>query len=537
MSSLYRKYRPQAFEEVVGQDHVVTTLKNALTKGAIAHAYLFCGPRGTGKTTVARLLTQALSCDPIDVIEIDAASNRGIDEVRELREKISVVPARSQYKVFIIDEVHMLTKEAFNALLKTLEEPPAHVIFILATTEPDKVIDTIISRTQRFDFKKIRVTDVVTLLNEVAKKEDIALDPIAANLIAVHAEGAMRDALSTLDQLTHVAQDKHITEEIVTRVLGLPALERIQNLFTLLMEKHLKEALEAVAEMSATGIDFYLSIGHCIEYARKVLLELTSPGILDVTQSLSDEQKRTFQKHVEGLTRGEILSWMKYFFEARDAVKLSPIPSLPLEIALIQIVGGVSSLRTAAPAPEKKEKAPLAHEKLPEHEGKVVPEGTPEEGNEQPAEEPTAHKIPAVEIPREDIVNVEQVNIGLDISGIFQRWSDALGQIKQKNFAMGGFLRSGVPVALQGNVLVLSCKYKFHQEKIVDRKNKMELEEVLESIFGQKIVVECVLEDDLTQEQREELRRLTQKQEEELTNNALSIFEGKVVGDGVSAGE
>src|SRR5208337_4197437 len=242
-----RKYRPQRFEDVVGQEHVTQTLANAIARQRIAHAYLFVGPRGTGKTTIARIFAKCLNCtngpkvdfpedDPkakeiadgrsMDVMEIDGASNRGIDEVRELRETVKYVPASSRFKIYIIDEVHMLTKEAFNALLKTLEEPPAHVKFMFATTEPEKVLPTILSRCQRFDLRRIPTALIVKHLEQIAKNEDVKIDPAALHAIARGADGGMRDAESTLDQLISFC-GREITEPDVLSMFGLVSQSQI----------------------------------------------------------------------------------------------------------------------------------------------------------------------------------------------------------------------------------------------------------------------------------------------------------------------
>src|SRR3989344_9484316 len=196
---LYRKYRPQGFEEVIGQEHIVKTLKNSLKSGAISHAYLFCGPRGSGKTTIARIFAKELGCEGIDLVEIDAASHTGVDDVRELIDGIKFAPVKSKYKIFIIDECHQLSKSASNALLKTLEEPPAHAIFLLATTEAHKMIPTILSRCQRFDFKRLQVAEIIQKLEFILKKEDIKFEPAVLPLIALNARGSFRDAESLLD--------------------------------------------------------------------------------------------------------------------------------------------------------------------------------------------------------------------------------------------------------------------------------------------------------------------------------------------------
>lgn len=257
--ALYRKHRSKSFDEVVGQDHITTTLKNALKKGTISHAYLFTGPRGVGKTSVARLLAYAVNDLPyneqeshLDIIEIDAASNRRIDEVRDLRDKIHIAPTSGKYKVYIIDEVHMLTKEAFNALLKTLEEPPAHVIFILATTEAYKLPETIISRTQRFTFRPIDYSQMSKHLAEVAKQEKIKIEPPALDLIASHSEGSLRDGLSMLDQLSGI--DGPVNVQTVEQHLGLAPSGAVGEILSKLNKADANRLLELLNELYSQGI-------------------------------------------------------------------------------------------------------------------------------------------------------------------------------------------------------------------------------------------------------------------------------------------
>ncbi|MEG0275844.1 MAG: DNA polymerase III subunit gamma/tau [Coprobacillus sp.] len=271
--TLYRVYRPQKFDEVAGQEHIITTLKHAVEESKIAHAYLFCGPRGTGKTTIAKLLAKAINCtgevkpcdecencqeitvgNHPDVIEIDAASNNGVDEVRSLIEKVKYAPSQGKYKVYIIDEVHMLSTGAFNALLKTLEEPPAHVVFILATTEPHKILPTIISRCQRFDFTKLSLRDIVNRMKDIVKEEKYNCDDEALEMIAKLADGGMRDALSILEQCL-AYNDQHLTVQNVNHIYGIISLEKKIDLIKILLSKDMKLSLSLLEEMKKNGID------------------------------------------------------------------------------------------------------------------------------------------------------------------------------------------------------------------------------------------------------------------------------------------
>src|SRR5580692_5154475 len=303
-----RKYRPQRFADVVGQEHVTQTLANAIAQKRIAHAYLFVGPRGTGKTTIARIFAKCVNCtdgpkvdfpddDPrakeitegrsMDVLEIDGASNRGIDEVRELRETVKYVPATSRFKIYIIDEVHMLTKEAFNALLKTLEEPPAHVKFMFATTEPEKVIPTILSRCQRFDLRRIPSALIVKHLSEIAKKEDVQINDAALHAIARGADGGMRDAESTLDQLISFC-GKNIAEADVLSMFGLASQSQILGLSKAVLAGEIQTALTQLNELAQNGKDLGRLLSDLLNHFRNLLIFQISKGdlkLLEVSES------------------------------------------------------------------------------------------------------------------------------------------------------------------------------------------------------------------------------------------------------------
>ncbi|MCX6813738.1 MAG: DNA polymerase III subunit gamma/tau, partial [Candidatus Azambacteria bacterium] len=268
---LYRKYRPQSWDEVIGQEHVVRTLTNALKLGRVSHAYLFSGPRGTGKTTIARLLAKSVGCVDLDLIEIDAASNRGIDEIRELRDGVKFAPTAGKYKVFIIDEVHQLTKEAFNALLKTLEEPPAHAIFILATTEVHKVPETILSRVQQFAFRRLTVAEIIKKLQKIVGAEKIKINDDALRLIASYAGGSFRDAESMLEQL-RVWSDKIIAKEDIEELLGAVDFEKVKAMTDCLNNTGPKEAIDYVGALTEGGTDLEMFTKALVNHLRKIML-------------------------------------------------------------------------------------------------------------------------------------------------------------------------------------------------------------------------------------------------------------------------
>ncbi len=335
---LYRKYRPQSWEEVIGQEHVVRTLTNALKLGRVSHAYLFAGPRGTGKTTIARLLAKSLGCGDLDLIEIDAASNRGIDEIRELRDGIKFAPTAGKYKVFIIDEVHQLTKEAFNALLKTLEEPPAHAIFILATTEIHKVPETIISRVQSFPFRKLAVPEIIRKLEKIRDAEKIKIESDALRLIATFAGGSYRDAESMLEQL-RVWSDKTITKEDIEELLGAVDFEKVKSITDYLSLGTPKEAIDYIAKLSQDGCDLEVFTKALVNHLRKIMFLKVDESLSELmAQELSPDQFEIVKTQAEKFSLDSAARAIKIFMVAQNDIKRSPIPSLPLELAVVEIM-------------------------------------------------------------------------------------------------------------------------------------------------------------------------------------------------------
>ena len=358
----YRKYRPQKFAEFIGQEHIVKTLTNAISGGMVSHAYLFAGPRGSGKTTIARLFAKAVNCqnrkngefepcnrctscleitegNAMDLIEIDAASHRGIDEVRELRDGIRFFPTKSKYKVFIIDESHQLTREAANALLKTLEEPPAYAIFILATTEIHKMIPTIVSRCQRFDFRKLTLSEIIKKLKIISEKERIKIEKPALELIVLNSEGSMRDAESLLDQVftLYGNSGQEIKTEDIKDLLGLVEIELVSKFTDFLCQKKSSEAINFLNEVSEKGLDLEEFTKALIEYLRQALI-LKIMGIEgnQIISGLTKEGLQKLKEQSENFKEEELRRILNLFLEAQNKMKYSPIPQLPLELAIIE---------------------------------------------------------------------------------------------------------------------------------------------------------------------------------------------------------
>lgn len=358
-----RKWRPSKFSEVVGQEHVTATLLNSLKLGRVAHAYIFAGPRGIGKTTVARILAKAINClnpqdyEPcnecemcveisngrsIDVLEIDGASNRGIDEVRDLRESVRYTPTKAKYKVYIIDEVHMLTKEAFNALLKTLEEPPPHILFIFATTEPHRVPSTILSRCQRFDFRRIEIQKIIERLKLIAQQDKIQIDDDSLFTIAKKANGSLRDALSIFDQVVSFCGEKIKFEDVI-KALNIIDQEIFFRVTDIVKEKNIKAGLELVDEITKLGYDFQEFLTGLSEHLRNFLVVITtkSTELIEATEYY----KSRYISQANNFTESDIIRMLKIVNDAEASIKWAPQPRLKLEMVITQLASLDSAVK------------------------------------------------------------------------------------------------------------------------------------------------------------------------------------------------
>lgn len=461
--ALYRKYRSKKLSEIVGQEHITTTLDNALKQGAISHAYLFTGPRGVGKTSIARILAHEVNgllytdeSMHLDIIEIDAASNRRIDEIRDLREKVRTAPTSAKYKVYIIDEVHMLTREAFNALLKTLEEPPDHAIFILATTEGHKVPETIISRTQRFAFKPIRQDQAVERLRIIAKKENIIVNGEALALIAEYGNGSFRDSISLLDQVS--AYSQQITLKDVQAILGIAPEELINKILELVNQGQTAELLQQTSELTQQGYQ-----------ATQVASQLSTRLKQQLLQTDSVEKGRSSAKLMEKLL----------------GVPASHNPAALLELILLETALEEGPLQ---PSPES-----LSSEIPPESDTQLAEyEGAASDTIYSSAPDPEPDEVVGIVKATPDETEAPKISTGsLDQAS----WQQILGAIKRKHNTLYGIVRMAQPRFEDGE-LILSFAFPFHQKRLNDEKNRGLISDIIKQQTGQVVVITCLVDKD-----------------------------------------
>lgn len=537
MSTLYRKYRPQNFTEVVGQNHIKVTLEQEIKSGKIAHAYLFCGPRAVGKTTLARVFAKSINCakrkktsaDPcnacpscdeitqgrsLDIIEIDAASNTGVDNVRDnIIASARVAPSRLDYKVFIIDEVHMLSISAFNALLKLLEEPPKNVIFILCTTEAHKVPATIISRCQRFDFKRISVKDVVKKLTYIIQAEKVKVEKEILEAIARNADGHMRDAESLLGQIVAIG-GAEITQEEADLVIPRSAINEVISLIGLLVKKDAAGGIRLVNQLMDEGVDLKFFVKDTIEILRKLLLIKISPALVDkLALEMGEAIELKINQLAAELNVEQILKLMEKFIKVSSELKTDFLQQLSLEMAIAEICAAPAAIKTPSfPSPSAGSGPKFAAYKK----------------NPAPAQSAATQTNPTPGAP-----------INLSDNEIMEKWNEVLAKVKQYNHSLSFILRVCQPRGLNGNQLCLAFKYKFHKDRVSEAAIRNIVEKVLREVYGAPVIIEAVVDENLevapsklVSDEPVELKKQAEpvKEQGNMIDNLLKTFGGKVVG-------
>ncbi len=502
-----RKWRPTTFEDVVGQQHVSSTLKNAIQQNRLGHAYIFSGPRGVGKTTIARILARVLNCveplngDPcnecescreissgrnVDVFEIDGASNRGVEEIRNLREAVRYAPAKSKYKVYIIDEVHMLTKEAFNALLKTLEEPPSHVLFIFATTEVHKVPPTILSRCQRFDFRRIAINDIIERLRLIAKEEGITIEDDALLYIAKKGDGSMRDAQSIFDQVVAFS-GTNVTTALVLETLNIVDQDLYFDVTDILRNRDAKGGLQLIARIVDNGYDMREFLSGLAEHLRN-LLTVTTTGSSDLIETSAEYRKR-YKEEAQHFSDVDLIRYLRATIELHKELRYSSQPRIRLESGMIELVKmeKTSDLQSLINRLDELKKNTVNEGDIPIRGSANA--GWTNGGNTVPDNQPAAQSSftpPTPNVIRERPPEKKEKTTGspssISAEEAFARWDEFVTAVKTSRINLGSVLGQSALVDVDNGCLQLSCDNDFQLNTL--RRNKEFLSKISERVFG-----------------------------------------------------
>lgn len=499
MSTLYRDYRPQSFAEVLGQNHVKITLQNEISSDRPASAYLFCGPRAIGKTTLARILAKAVNCEKrqpgeyepcnscpscksittgknLEVVEIDAASNTGVDNVRENIIAFSrLAPTSAKFKVFIIDEVHMLSISAFNALLKIIEEPPSYVIFILCTTEIQKVPNTVISRCERYDFKRISVKEIVKKLAYIANHEKVTVETEVLEAVARRSGGHLRDAESLLGQIFSLG-DKQVTREQAELVIPHYNSNEAISLLDYLSRKDAAKAVALVNNLIDNGVNVRIFTGEIVSLLRQIMLDKLNPELADnLGLDLGESLEKRLLQVTDNLSWEQILVFTRRFLEVANDNKSPLIPQLPLELAI-----GELCFSPAASISSADFNSPKSYPKI-----------LKKEKSSSPLEEPGA--------------TLKKTIINLSVEEIMAKWPEFLVKIKKYNHSLSFVLQNAKPREIEDGRLTLIFKYKFHQDRINDLSIKSIVENTLSEVFGSVLTIGSVIDENLEIKREESL--------------------------------
>lgn len=552
--SLYRKWRSQTFAELVGQEHVVQTLRNAIVEGRVAHAYLFTGPRGVGKTSMARLLAKAVNCllpEPVgrpcgqctacqeiaegravDVIEMDAASNTSVEDARELIERVQFRPAELRTKVYVIDEAHMLSTAAFNALLKTLEEPPDHAIFIMATTEVHKIPATILSRCQRFTFTRHGVAGTAAHLRRIAEAEGLYLEDGVAEAIARAATGSMRDALSVLEQLASFANGS-IQLEQVHSLLGMTAAAELFALIEALLNGDVGTALRAVGGVADQGADLRQFTRDLVERLRSLLLVMASGE--QANADLGDDEQALVTSWASRVELPRLLFWIKIFSGLDYQLRTSPYGHLPLELAVVEALVTTPSVAPAVAPPALR--TPTTTPVRPS--ARTASRPTPPAADEAPPppprtsqqDSPVAPK-PAASVPpplpprSPDLAAAANADFStLDL--IESRWEEIKRDVRPHSPSLQALLNGARPIDVEGKTLVLLVTSAFHKDNLEKPQNRRIVEDVVRRLLGATYAIRCTIE--ARQEARDLRGQIREARQDDLVRAAMNIFEAHIV--------